>query len=289
MMNLATGRATTVPMNASGSWTHVDNLLLTILIPTYNEAGTIVRLLEKVITAPYRKQIVVIDDGSSDGTAAIVERWCALRDSRQRVVLLRHSENRGKGAAIRMGLELAEGEITLVQDADLEYDPQEYPAIVEPIRLGTAKVVYGSRYMRRDKALPWTAHRVCVRVLNFAVRLFYGVRITDEATCYKVFRTDLLQSLDLRCQRFEFCPEVTAKLCRLRVAIHEVPIGYRPRSAREGNKIGWRAGLSSFWTMLWWRFAGLAPSAPASAAQVDEPRARQCMGLEPEIARRDYS
>ncbi|MFQ5730906.1 MAG: glycosyltransferase family 2 protein [Planctomycetaceae bacterium] len=234
-------------------------IVLTVIIPAYNEAATIVPLLEKVAAAAYEKQIVVVDDGSRDGTPALVEDWRTGLQDPVRVELLAHEINRGKGAAIRTGLAAARGEVTLIQDADLEYDPDDYPRLVGPILTGEAEVVYGSRYLSKANYLPWTANRLCVHLLNGLVRVLYRQRITDEATCYKVFRTDLLRRIDLRCERFEFCPEVTAKVSRLGVRIREVPIRYHPRFADEGKKIGWRDGVEAVWTLLRWRFRRWRP------------------------------
>lgn len=142
----------------------------------------------------------------------------------------------------------------LVQDADLEYDPAEYPRLVEPIRREDADVVYGSRYLSGKNPSSSTASRLCVGLLNLMVRVLYGQRITDEATCYKAYRADVLKRLDLRCERFEFCPEVTAKVCRLGLRIHEVPVSYRPRTAEEGKKIGWWDGVIAIWTLLRWKY-----------------------------------
>lgn len=228
--------------------------LLSLIIPAYNEAATIGELLARVSCAPYSKQIIVVDDGSTDGTAAAIERWCAGSDV-VGVELLSHSVNRGKGAAIRTGLTAARGGITVIQDADLEYDPNDYPKLVEPILRAEAEVVYGSRYLRKENLLPWTANRLCVHLLNAMVRILYFRRITDEATCYKCFRTNLLQSVDLQCERFEFCPEVTAKICRMGVPFREVAIRYKPRTSQEGKKIGWRDGIDAIKTLLYWRFA----------------------------------
>jgi dolichol-phosphate mannosyltransferase len=233
------------------------SFLLSVVIPAFNEERTIRLLLDRVALAPYAKQIIVIDDGSTDGTAAVVEDWLAAKPAGalEDVELLAHTRNQGKGAAIRTGLQIARGEVTIIQDADLEYDPQDYPALIEPICAGFADVVYGSRHLTRRRTLgPWP-NRICLRLLNVAVLVLYGVRVTDEATCYKAFRTAVLKSLDLRCQRFEFCPEVTAKLCRRGIAIREVPISYVPRTAAEGKKIGWRDGIEAFWTLLRWRVA----------------------------------
>jgi dolichol-phosphate mannosyltransferase len=225
--------------------------MLTVIIPVYNEEGTVEELLRRVRDGPYpNKEVIVVDDGSGDGTAEILRPWRDVPG----FVVLRHAQNRGKGSAIRTALARAHGHITVIQDADLEYDPADYPLLVEPIRRGECEVVYGSRYLRRAGGVPWTKFRLAVVVLNLLVRLLYGRRLTDEATCYKAFRTDLLRHLDLRAERFEFCPEVTAKLCRLGQRIAEVPIGYHPRPGKAGKKIGWRDIRPTLWTLLKWRF-----------------------------------
>jgi dolichol-phosphate mannosyltransferase len=234
---------------------------LTVVIPAYNEAQTIGRLLDAVVAAPYVKQIVVVDDGSTDGTADALEQW-GLRSGRA-IEVVRHPTNRGKGAAIRSGLARARGEVTIIQDADLEYDPAEYSRLIEPILRGDANVVYGSRYLRPVGPLPWGPNRLCVMLLNLMVRILYGRNLTDEATCYKALRTELLRRLDLRCERFEFCPEVTAKLCRMGVRIHEVPIAYTPRTQIEGKKIRWSDGVEAVATLLRWRLVPFRPSAEA--------------------------
>ncbi len=225
--------------------------LLTVIVPVYNEVETIDQLVRQVLAARYAKQVIIVDDGSTDGTAGVLETWAG----HPQVELLRHSENRGKGAAIRTGLELARGRFTIVQDADLEYDPEDYPRLMEPLLSGAAQVVYGSRYMRPNEgSVPrWRLFRWGVSVLNVCVRLLYGTRLTDEATCYKAFPTSLLQSMDLQCERFEFCPEVTAKTCRLGLTILEVPIRYDARSVEAGKKIRWNDGLEALATLWKWR------------------------------------
>lgn len=255
---------------------------LTVIIPVFNEAGTIDEVLRRVLAAPYAKQVLVVDDCSTDGTADVLAKW----EGHSEVELLQHGRNRGKGAAIRTGLEQARGEVTIIQDADLEYDPQDFSRVIEPLLRGEAQVVYGSRYRREsrgegreiaDRGRPLTpdpssprgrgANEVAadrprvrrgvfdfgVRVLNWAVRILYGVRITDEATCYKAFPTDILRAMDLQCERFEFCPEVTAKACRMGLTIHEVRIHYSPRSVAEGKKIRWTDGVEALRTLWRWR------------------------------------
>jgi dolichol-phosphate mannosyltransferase len=228
---------------------------LTVLIPAYNEADTITQVLDAVTDAAYRKQIIVIDDGSKDGTVELIKEWA--RNSPQRLTLECHEKNRGKGAAIRTGLEKAIGEVVLIQDADLECDPSDYPSLVEPILRGEVDAVYGSRYTHPTNKIPWTPNRICVHLLNVMVRVLYGHKTTDEATCYKAVRRELLQRMNLQCERFEFCPEVTAKLCRMGARIQEVPILYYPRSVAAGKKIRWWDGVEAINTLIRWRFAPL--------------------------------
>lgn len=239
--------------------------LLTVIVPVYNEEGTVAELLRRLVAGPYQdKEIIVVDDGSTDATAARLEPW----QGRGGVVVVRHGRNLGKGRAIQTGLALARGEITIIQDADLEYDPADMPKLVELIRTGAAVVVYGSRYLAPAQALPWTRFRLAVMVLNGLVRLLYGQKLTDEATCYKAFRTDFLRSLRVQAQRFEFCPEVTAKTSRLGQTIREVPIAYRPRGLAEGKKIRWRDGWQALWTLVQWRFH---PWQPEKGGDVSPP------------------
>jgi glycosyltransferase involved in cell wall biosynthesis len=240
--------------------------LLTIIVPVFNEKETLDELLRQVVAAPFEKQVVVVDDGSTDGTTALLERW----EGHQAVELLQHACNRGKGAVIRTALDHARGQFVIIQDADLEYDPQDYSRLIEPLLKREGDVVYGSRYLggttggrgsRRAIKGSGSAgaspsrsmFRWGVSFLNFCVRLWYGVRLTDEATCYKAFPTSLLRSLDLRCERFEFCPEVTAKVCRMGLRILEVPIHYNPRTVKAGKKIRWKDGLEAIATLWKWR------------------------------------
>jgi glycosyltransferase involved in cell wall biosynthesis len=223
---------------------------LTVIVPVFNEQHTVDALLQRVVDAPCDKQIVVVDDGSRDGTTEVLAGW----RGRPGVDVLGHAVNRGKGAAIRTGLEHARGQFTLVQDADLEYDPQEYPMLLDPLLRGDADVVYGSRYLRTPRVAGASRLFRCgVSLLNLCVRYWYGVRLTDEATCYKVFPTPVLRAMRLECQRFEFCPEVTAKACRMGLSILEVPIRYAPRAVAEGKKIRWTDGLQAVAELWRWR------------------------------------
>ncbi len=222
--------------------------LVSVIVPVLNEEGTILQLLERLRQAPFRKEIIVVDDGSTDRTAEILA-------TQPDIVLVRHETNRGKGAAIRTGLNYVSGDIVIIQDADLEYDPAEIPKVIEPIVCGETPVAYGSRFMRGlPKDMPFP-NKVANIILAWSVRLLFGYPLTDEATCYKAFRADLLRSLNLRCERFEFCPEVTAKVLRRGIKIREVELtNYRPRTKREGKKIRWTDGLEAIQTLIRYRF-----------------------------------
>jgi dolichol-phosphate mannosyltransferase len=224
--------------------------LLSVLVPVYNERDTLESLLRRVLAVPVDKEVIVVDDGSRDGTREVLARLAGELPIRA----LYHERNRGKGAAIRTALAEARGEFTIIQDADLEYDPEEYPRLLAPIQKGEANVVYGSRYLGHTNPLPFTHFKVAVLLLNAMANLLYGTRLTDEATCYKMFRTSLLRSLPLRCERFEFCPEVTARVAKRGEKILEIPIAYHYRTKAEGKKIGWGDGFEAIWTLLRYRF-----------------------------------
>lgn len=224
---------------------------LSVIVPVYNESRTVGRVLEEILKQPLPvpMEVLVVDDGSTDGTDRALS---SLQDPRIRVI--RHEHNRGKGASIRTGLEAAAGEIVLIQDADLEYDPADYPRLLEPILREEAQVVYGSRIRKKDNPRSYWRYYWGGRILSWWTNLLYGSSITDEPTGYKVFRTNLLKSLDLQCAGFEFCPEATGKVLRRGISIVEVPISYRPRSIEEGKKIRWKDGAIALWTLLKYRF-----------------------------------
>ncbi|HUB33515.1 MAG TPA: glycosyltransferase family 2 protein [Bryobacteraceae bacterium] len=229
---------------------------VSILIPVYNELRTLPAVLERVIDAPFppgcEKEIVVIDDGSTDGTAALLDGLRA--DERYSLVHVHHAASHfGKGAALRLGIGKASGDVILIQDGDLEYDPRDYVRLLRPILDGRADVVYGSRFPAGARGMKWP-NRLANHILTFTANLLFSARITDEATAYKAFRAPLLRSLGVRAVRFEFCPEVTAKLRRLGYAIHEVPISYNPRGIAEGKKIRTRDGFHALWTLVRYRF-----------------------------------
>ncbi len=225
--------------------------LLTVIVPVYNEAATIAQLLGRVAQEHRANQVIVVDDGSEDGTAAVLRTW----SGEPGFEIVSHATNRGKGMAVRTGLSRARGRFVVIQDADLEYDPADYRHLVEPLQSGRADAVYGSRYLAPHVAShrDWGVCRFGVCLLNCWARWIYGIRLTDQATCYKVFPTAALRAMDLRCERFEFCSEVTAKACRMGLRILEVPVSYSPRTRREGKKIRWRDGVAALRSLWRWR------------------------------------
>ncbi len=207
--------------------------LISVVIPVYNEEDTILEVLSRVRRLALRKEVIVIDDCSTDGTRALLE---TVRDTPGLRLILK-SANEGKGAALRDGFAAAEGDIVVVQDADLEYNPAEIPNVIRPLLAGDADAAYGSRFLgqSQDRSLP---HRLLNHLLTFASNLFTGLRLTDMETCYKAFRRNVLRDLPLKQNRFGFEPEVTAKLARRRYRVVESPIGYQARGYDEGKKIG---------------------------------------------------
>lgn len=224
--------------------------LVSIIIPIYNEQGLIREVLRRVRALPFRKQLILVDDASKDGTAQILAREEAPKPD---TVVLYHERNRGKGAAIRTGLCHAQGEIILIQDADLEYQPEEIPNLLGPILSGESAVVYGSRFMGRIERMR-LPNRVGNYLLAWLVSVLYGQRITDEATAYKIFRREVIKGIELTCERFEFCPEVTAKVLRRGVHITELPVSFVARTPEEGKKIGWRDFITAVRVLLRCRF-----------------------------------
>ncbi|HWJ44314.1 MAG TPA: glycosyltransferase family 2 protein [Gaiellaceae bacterium] len=226
---------------------------VSFLVPAYNEAATIEAVLDAVWALDLEKQLVVVDDGSTDGTGDIVERWRADHDG---VVLVRQ-QNRGKGAAVRAAVPHVDGDIAVIQDADLEYDPADVPALIEPIERGVADVVFGSRLSggRPQRAyLFW--HLVGNRFLSFLTNLMFNTTLSDMETGYKAFRTDVLRALDLRQDDFGFEPEITAKVCKRKLRIYELPIAYYGRTYAEGKKITWRDGFKAIRVLLGVRLFG---------------------------------
>lgn len=221
---------------------------VSIILPVYNEKDTLREVIERLLALPLSKEIIAVDDASTDGSADIAAEFG------DRIVLLRQGTNEGKGSAIRAALAVAKGQVAVIQDADLEYDPADLPKLVQPILDGRADVVYGSRFMNGMNSKMAFANRLVNRLLVGAVRLLYLRRITDEATCYKAVRTSVLKAMHLECRRFEFCPEVTAKAIRMGLEIRELPVSYEPRTKDAGKKIRWTDGVEAFWTLLKHRF-----------------------------------
>ena len=229
------------------------DMKLSVIIPVYNEATTVAQVIERVLTVELNgveKEIVVVNDGSTDKTDAVLNTLAARWPNPLKIA--HHEQNRGKGAAIRTALEHVTGDIVITQDADLEYDPREYPGLLAPFKDPAVQAVYGSRNLRQNPRSSWSFYWGG-RLLSWIANLLYGSHITDEATGYKVIRADLLRSLNLQSNGFEFCPEVTGKLLRQGIEIHEVPISYHPRSFDEGKKINWHDGVQAIWTLLKYR------------------------------------
>jgi dolichol-phosphate mannosyltransferase len=223
---------------------------LSLIIPIYNEAELIETVLANIRAAiPFEHELILVDDCSRDGTREILKK----EEQKPDTVLVYHKRNQGKGAAIRTGLQYATGDIVIVQDADMEYDPRDIPRVIQPILDGKTNVAYGSRFLGSVKRMR-LPNFVANKILAWLVTILYFQRITDEATAYKAFRREVIGSIDLKCRRFEFCPEVTAKVLRKGEKIIEVPVVFTARSFEEGKKIGWRDFIVAVWTLLKFRF-----------------------------------
>ena len=220
---------------------------LSVIIPAYNEASTIATVIELVRACGVPDlQLIIVDDCSTDGTGAILD---ALPPSPD-LTILHHPVNRGKGAAIRTAQQHVAGDAVIIQDADLEYSPSEFPALLRPIAEGKAEAVFGSRYSGREILVDCFWHYFGNKVLTLASNIFSNLHLTDMETCYKMVRADLFTSLTLECNRFGFEPEITAKLAARRARIYEIPIAYTARPYDQGKKIGWRDGVAAFWYIL---------------------------------------
>jgi len=221
---------------------------LSIIIPAYNEKQTIVQIIQRVQAVNIPKQIIVIDDGSTDGTQEILKK---IKSPSLKVLF--HSQNHGKGFAIRTGIKHATGSHLLIQDADLEYDPQDYRLLLKPIQENKAEVVYGSRFTGEHRNM-FFWNKLANNILTFITNLLYNTTLSDMETCYKIFPTPLLKSLPLKCKGFEFEPEVTARILKKGIRIYEVPISYAGREYHQGKKITWQDGFIALFTLLRYRF-----------------------------------
>jgi glycosyltransferase involved in cell wall biosynthesis len=225
---------------------------LSIIIPVYNEKDTLLKILgkvKKVNLGKVKKEIILIDDCSSDGTREIIKKIKG-----NNIVKIFHEKNKGKGGAVKAGIKNATGDIIIIQDADLEYDPRDYVNVIKPIVNGEVKVVYGSRILHKNYKYSHFCFFLGGRLVSFMTNLLFFSRLTDEPTCYKCFRSDLIKNIKINGNKFEWEPEVTAKILKKGIKIKEVPIRYYPRDRDHGKKIKWYDGLDAIWTLIKYRF-----------------------------------
>ncbi len=243
-------------MLRSVSTTHAEDfvkkLTLSVIIPCYNEELWIEDILKRVEAVALADEILIIDDGSTDGTRDILRRLEAENHPHVRIIL--KERNEGKGAAVVRGFQEATGQVLLIQDADLEYDPREYPILLLPIEEGRAKVVYGSRFLGGPRKAMNFWNMVANKVLTLSTNILYNAILSDMETCYKVFRAEIVKDMKINARGFEFEPEVTAKVLKKKVRIYEVPISYNGREWNEGKKIKWTDGPKALWTLIKYRF-----------------------------------
>jgi len=232
-----------------GRSTPLKDPLLTVVMPVYNEAATVREIVERVLAVPVRVELIAVDDASSDGSRDLLEELSRKHGFK----LLRQEKNQGKGAAVRRGIAEAGGDVILVQDADLEYSPEEYPELLDLIVKGKADAVFGSRFIGRHRCFLFT-HYLANLFLNLVTNVLYNTTMTDMETCFKAVRSDVLKSITLRSDRFGIEPEITAKLFKRGARVYEVPITYEGRDYSEGKKITWRDGFPALWTLVKYRF-----------------------------------
>lgn len=229
---------------------------LSIIVPVYNEEKTISKILDKLskVNLRTKKEIIIVDDGSRDNSKKEIEKYLKNKKNNKKIEYkFKVKKNGGKGSAIKEGIKLATGDIITIQDADLEYNPQDYKKLILPIIKGKEKVVYGSRFLNEHQPL-YKIYFLGNKFLSFLTKIIYNSRITDMETCYKVFKADTIKNIDIKANKFDFEPEVTARVLKKGIKIKEIPISYSPRSIEEGKKINWKDGLQAIWTLIYWKF-----------------------------------
>ncbi len=224
---------------------------LSVIIPCYNERDTVEEIIKRVHAVVPDAEIVVVDDGSTDGSRDILR---SLNGTHPYVRVIMHAKNGGKGAALQTGIQAATGDVILIQDADLEYDPRDYPGLLKPIQEGRADVVYGSRFLGGPRKAMMFWHMVANKMLTLMTNVLYNTILSDMETGYKVFKSEVIKGVPLRARRFDFEPEVTAKMLKRRHHIYEVPISFDPREYSQGKKIGLKDAFEAVWTLLKYRF-----------------------------------
>jgi glycosyltransferase involved in cell wall biosynthesis len=227
----------------------LDDPLLSVLMPVYNERATLTEMIERVLAVGVRKELIVVDDASNDGSREMLQKLSAEKG----FTLLLQEKNRGKGAAVRRAIGAAKGDIVVIQDADLEYSPEEYPELLDLIMKGKADAVFGSRFIGRHRCFLFT-HYLANLFLNLVTNVLYNTTLTDMETCFKAVRADVIKSLPLKSDRFGIEPEITAKLFKRGARVYEVPITYEGRDYSEGKKITWKDGFPALWTLVKYRF-----------------------------------
>jgi len=223
---------------------------LSVIIPVFNEVNNIEEIIKRVQATKRAKEIIIVDDGSSDGTRDILKKL----DGKKKVRVILHEKNQGKGGAVVTGMKAAQGDILLIQDADLEYDPRDFPALLQPIEEGLADVVYGSRFLGAAHRVTMFWHQVANKLLTFMTNILYDSILTDMETGYKVFRREVIEGMNIRSKRFNFEPEFTAKILKRKYRIFEVPITFNPRDYAEGKKIGLKDAFEAVWALVLYRF-----------------------------------